>query len=77
MKDREVSPRGRFVRKHPRRHPDKRGKFVVVDAYQEEVDRLSAKPPPQADPQMKLVLPAPGEPEEDDTPDERPGPSAS
>jgi hypothetical protein len=50
------SPRGRFVRRHPRKLE---GRFVNIPAYQEEIDRQSAKSNPIPDRQLKLPLPTP------------------
>lgn len=43
MRTKKNSPRGRFVRRHPRKLPRRTGEFVVIGPYQEEVDRQCVK----------------------------------
>ncbi|MBZ0217578.1 MAG: hypothetical protein K8F25_13550 [Fimbriimonadaceae bacterium] len=52
------SPRGRWVRRHPRKLFKQPGRFTVVDAYQELMDRLRKKAKAKFERQMNLPFDA-------------------
>jgi hypothetical protein len=64
MKIYQPTPRGRYVRAHPRRHPSRSNDYVKVPAYQEEADRLRATLKQLAELQMRFQFLMPQQPEQ-------------
>ena len=54
MRLKEFDPRGRFVRRHARKLFNQPGRFTVVEAYQELIDRLRKRPKLAIERQMNL-----------------------
>jgi hypothetical protein len=68
------SPRGRYVRRHPRKLTHRLGEFTIVGPYQEKIDRLTAKKNADGVRQLRLALQIPKRVETDQDETDPPSP---